>query len=123
MVGAQLGWDGGIRWIVVAGWFFIKFLCQFLQWGAANAEIEVPFVRTQSLNVIPLKPEVGQYIAILATLTARDFFLAYFYLSSPFACIFPKPVPVFPVLAVANTSSGVGPENKIGHSAGCRFPC
>ena len=40
-------------------------------------------VRTQSLNVLPLKPGVGQHIAIHATLTARDFFLAYFYPSSP----------------------------------------
>ena len=30
-------------------------------------------VRTQSLNVLPLKPWVGQYRAIHATLTARDF--------------------------------------------------
>ena len=36
-------------------------------------------VRTQSLNVLPLKPGVGQYIAIHATRTARNFFLAYFY--------------------------------------------
>ena len=35
-------------------------------------------VRTQGLNVLPLKLGVGQYIAIHATLTARDFFLAYF---------------------------------------------
>ena len=66
-------------------------------------------VRTQSLNALPLKPGVGQYIAIHAILTARDFFLAYFYPSSPFA--------------VANTGSCVGPQNKIGHPAGCRFPC
>ena len=59
-----------------------------------------------------------------ATLTARDFFLAYFYPSDPFTCIFfPKPLPIFPVLAVANTSFCVGPQNKIGHPAGCRFPC
>ena len=45
-------------------------------------------VRTQSLNVLPLKPGVTQYIAIHATLTARDFFLAYFYPSGPFTCIF-----------------------------------
>ena len=45
-------------------------------------------VRTQSLNVVPFKPGVGQYVAIHATLTARDFFLAYFYLSGPFTCIF-----------------------------------
>ena len=60
-------------------------------------------VRTQSLNVLPLKPGVVQYIAIHATLTARDFFLAYFYPSGPFTCIFTKPLPILPVLAVANT--------------------
>ena len=49
-------------------------------------------VRTQSLNV---KPGVGQYIAIYATLTARDFFLANFYPSGPFTCTFPKPLPCF----------------------------
>ena len=58
-------------------------------------------VRTQSLNVLPLKPGEGQYMAIL-TLTARDFFLAYFYSPGPFTCIFPKPLLIFPVLAVAN---------------------
>ena len=40
-------------------------------------------VRTQSLNVLPLKPGVGQYIAIEATLTSWDFFLASFCPSSP----------------------------------------
>ncbi len=52
-------------------------------------------VRTQSLNVLPFKPGVGQHIAIHATLTARDFFLAYFYPSSPFTCIFSKTSPNF----------------------------
>ena len=33
-------------------------------------------VRTQNWKVLPLKPGVGQHIAIHATLTARDFFLA-----------------------------------------------
>ena len=52
-------------------------------------------VRTQSLNVLPFKPGVGQYIAVYATLTARDFFLAYFYTSGPFTCIFSKTSPNF----------------------------
>ena len=52
-------------------------------------------VRTQSLNVLLLKSGVGQYIAIHATLTARKFFLAYFYPSSPFTCIFSKTSPNF----------------------------
>ena len=60
-------------------------------------------VRTQSLNVLPLKPGAGQHIAIHATLTARDFFLDYFYLSGPFTCIFSKTSPDFLVLAMANT--------------------
>ena len=53
-------------------------------------------VRTQSLNVLSLKPGVCQYIAIHATLTARiDFLLAYFYPSGPFTCIFFKNLPIF----------------------------
>ena len=66
-------------------------------------------VRTQSLNVLPLKPGVGQYIAIHAKLTAKEFFLAYLYPSSPFTCIFfPKFSRFFLVLAVADTGSCVG---------------
>ena len=81
-------------------------------------------VRTQSLNVLPLKSGVGQYIAIHVTLTARNFFLAYFYPSGPFTCIFFQNLShFFPVLAVANTGSCVGPQNKIGHPVECRFPC
>ena len=56
-------------------------------------------VRTQRLNVLPLKPGVGQYMAIHATLTARDFFLAKFYSSglftSCFFLFFPNTFPEF----------------------------
>ena len=45
-------------------------------------------------DVFRLKPGVGQYIAIHATLTDRDFFLVYFYPSGPFTCIFSKPLPI-----------------------------
>ena len=62
-----------------------------------------PLPSISCVGVLPLKPGVGPYIAIHATLTARDFFLAYFYLSDPFTFIFPKPLPISPVLAVANT--------------------
>ena len=51
--------------------------------------------RTRSLNILPLKPVVGQYIAIHAMLTARDFLLAYFCPSGPFTCIFSKTSPDF----------------------------
>ena len=93
------------------------------QWGAADAEIKVPSGEIRSLNVPPLKPGVGKKKkAIHAALTARDFFVAYFYPSGPFTSIFPKPLPIFPVLAMANTGPCVGPQNKIGHPTGCRFP-
>ena len=78
-------------------------------------------LRTQSLKVLPLKPGVGKCIATYATLTARDFFLPNFYPSGPFTGIFffsPQNLyQDFPVLAVANTSSCVDPQNKIGHPA------
>ena len=46
---------------------------QTVQCGAANAEVKVHLKRTQSLKVLSFG--VGQYIAIHATLTSRDFFL------------------------------------------------
>ena len=81
-------------------------------------------VRTQSLNVLPLKPGIGQYIAIHATLTARDFFFAYFYPSGPFTCIFPKPLPISPVLAVVNTWFLCRPAEQVTLlDAGSRVEC
>ena len=92
-----------------------------LQRGAADAKLKSHLVRTQSLIILPLRPGVGLYMAIHATLTARDF-ISTLLVHSP--CIFSKTSPnFFPVLAVANTGSCVGPQNKIGHHAGCRFPC
>ena len=53
-------------------------------------------MKSQFLMVLPLKPGVGQYIAMHATHTARDFFLANFYPSSPFTCICSKTsLPIF----------------------------
>ena len=57
------------------------------QWGAADAEIKVPSGENTELKRSPLKPRVGQSIAMHATLNARDFFV-YFYISGPFNCIF-----------------------------------
>ena len=56
------------------------------QWGAADAEIKVPSVEKTELKGSPFKTwsrsvyshGVGQFPAIHATLTARDFFLANF---------------------------------------------
>ena len=63
--------------------------------SCGRRKLKSHLVRTQSLNVLPLKPGIGHYIAIHGTLTARDFFLAYFYPSGPFTCIFSKTCPDF----------------------------
>ena len=78
-------------------------------WYAHSGELQTQklkshLVRTESLNVLPLKPGVGQCMAMHSTLTAMDFFLAYIYPSGPFTCFYSKTSPDFsPVLAVANT--------------------
>ena len=79
----------GIAAAVVAGGDVTKLVVPFLVVLPRSGELRTQklkshLVRTQSLNVLPLKPGVGQYIAIHATLTARDFFLAYFYTSGVF---------------------------------------
>ena len=75
-------------------------------------------MRTQNLKVLPLKPGVGQYITMRATLTAKDFFLANFYLSGSFHLYFFLNLSrFFSVLAVANSNSSVDPRNKIGQPA------
>ena len=79
-------------------------------------------LRTQSLKVFPLKPTVSQYIAIHATLTARDFLLIST-LPAHSSAFFPNLSRFFPVFAFANTGSCVGVQNKIGHPVGCTFPC
>ena len=90
------------------------------RWGAADAEIKVTFVENTELEDSTFK---GQYIAINATLTAIDFFLANFYLPVHSPAFFQNPSRVFPVLAAANTDSCVDSQNEKGHPAGCRFPC
>ena len=65
------------------------------QWAAADAEIKVPSVENRELKVLLSKPAVGQYIAIHATITARELFLANFYPSSPSTGIFPETLPSF----------------------------
>ena len=72
----------------------------------ADTDIKFQLSRTQTLNVLPFKPGAGPCIAMHVTPTARDFFLANYYPSGPFTCIFSNPLPFFsPVLAMANTGS------------------
>ena len=61
-----------------------------------HSEIKVPSVENTELKDSPFKAwGMSVYIAIHATLTARDFLFAYYYPSGPFTCIFPKPLPIF----------------------------
>ena len=66
-------------------------LCEGLRSGELRTQkLKTRLMRTRSLKVLPLKPRVGQCIAMRAALTARDFFLANVYPSGLFICIFPK---------------------------------
>ena len=64
--------------------------------GAADTEIKVPSGKNTELKRSPFQAwSRSVYIVTHATLTAREFFLAYFYPSSPFNCIFSKTSPNF----------------------------
>ena len=62
--------------------------------SALQKAIHYPFQKQYKYSV-RLKPGVGQYIAIHATLSARDFLLAYFYPFGPLTYIFSKTSPDF----------------------------
>ena len=65
-------------------------------WKLRTQKLKSHLLRTQSLNILPLKPGVGQYIAVYATLTARDFsslLISTLPVHSP--AFFPKPLPIF----------------------------
>ena len=74
--------------------------------------------QTQNSKALPFKLGAGQYIAAHVAPGAWDFFLANFFPSSPFTCIFLKTShDFFPALAVANIGSFVSPQNKISDPA------
>ena len=80
-----------------------------------------PLLRNQSwqINVLLLKPEVGQNIATPDSPSAIKLFLVLnFYLPGPFTVIFSKSSPYFlTALVLANTVFRVGPRFKINHPA------
>ena len=85
---------------------FISLLSSLPRRGELRTQkLKSHLVRAQSLNFLPLKPGVGQYIAIHATLTARDFFFACLFLHfrSIRLHFFQNLSRFFPVLAVTNT--------------------
>ena len=91
------------------------------QWGAADAEIKVPSGENTELKRSPFKTWSRSIYSHTCYAYCKGF-LPYFYPSGPFTCIFSKTSQFFLVLAVANTGSCVGLQNKINHLAGYRFP-
>ena len=97
-----------------------------------TARIKVPSAENQWLSkILSTNAGVGHNIAVCASsilpcmlrLLPRDFFLANFYAPSPFICILSKTSPTFFLCWLCLIhGSCVGPENNIGHPAGCRFP-
>ena len=85
------------------------------QWGTANTEIKDPSVENPELKVLSFKPGAGLYIAMHATPTASS--CSFLPFQSIHLHFFQNLSWVFPVLAVANTSSCMDPQNKIGHPA------
>ena len=94
------------------------------QWGAVDTEIKVPSGENTELKHSAFKAwsrsvysrtcyTYFQGFLLCVFLSFRSFHLHFFQNLSGF----------FPVLAVANIGSCVGLQNKIGHPAGCRFPC
>ena len=87
-------------------------------------KLKFKLVRTQ-LKRSPFKPGVGQYIAMHATLTARYLFLPRLFL--PFWSIhlhsFQNLSRFFLCWLWLTHGVCVGPQNKLSHPAGCRFPC
>ena len=94
------------------------------QWGAADAEIEVPSGENTELTRSPFKAWSRSVHSHTCYAYCQGFLPCCFL---PFLSVhlhlFQNLSQIFPVLAVANTGSCVGPQNKTGHPAGCRFPC
>ena len=72
-----------------SSWNVYLIFDSFAQYPPRSGELRTQklkshLMRPQSLKFLTLKLGVYQYIAIHATLTAKDFFLAYFYPPRPF---------------------------------------
>ena len=93
--------ESGVR----TGWLVVGFQrpinhtgsvpCSILQWEAADAEIKVSSGENTELKRSPFKTWSRSVYGHNATLTAKDFFLGYFYPSGPFTCIFSETSPDF----------------------------
>ena len=116
-------------------WFWLKhyvfylpslltLLIQPSQWRAVDAEIKVPSGENTELTHSPFKAwSKSVYSHTCYAYCQGFFYLAYFYTSGPFTCIFSNLSRFFLCWLWLTHGSCVGPRNKTGHPAGCRFLC
>ena len=94
------------------------------QWGAADAEIKVPSGENTELKRFPFIAWSRSVYSHTCYAYCQGFLPCLFL---PFQSIhlhfFQNLSRFFPVLALANTGSCVGQQNKIGQPAWCGFPC
>ena len=95
------------------------------QWGAADAEIKVPSGENTELKRSPFQAWSRSVYSLTCYAYCQGFLPCLFLplRSIPFTCIFFQNLSRFFLCWLWLThGSCVGPQNKIGHPAGCRFP-
>ena len=94
------------------------------RWGAADAEIKVPYGEKTELKRSLFKAWSRLVYSHTCNINCQGFLPCLFLPFRPFTCIFFQTSPEFFLCKLWLTrGSCVGPQNKIGHLAGCRFPC
>ena len=94
------------------------------QWGAADTEIKVPSGENTELTCSPFKDWSRSVYSHTCYAYCQGFLPCLFLPFRSIHLYFSHNLSqFFPVLAVANTGSCVGLQNKTGHPAGYRFPC
>ena len=95
------------------------------QWGAADAEIKVPSGENTELKRSPFKAWSKSVYRYTCYAYCQGFLSCLFlHFRSIHLHFFQNLSRFFPVFCLWLThGSCVGPQNKIGHPAGCRFPC
>ena len=93
--------------------------------GAADAEIKVPSSENTELKRSPFQAWSKSVYSHTYYAYCQGFLPCLFlHFRSIHLHFFPKPLPKFFLCWLSLThGSCVGPQNKIGHPAGCRFPC
>ena len=92
--------------------------------GAADTEIKVPSGENAELTRFPFKAWSRSVYSHTCYTYCHAFLLGLFIPFRSIHLLFfsPKSPPIFHALAVANTGSYVGLQNKIGHHTRCRLP-